>query len=342
MVNQLLTEMDGFRKEELVFVVGTTNFSDSLDPALLRPGRFELLIEIPYPDRDDRRRIFEIYRDKFGLPLEEEHITKLVDKTGGYVDEMRGVRFSGDHLYAICRALKREQLRTRGPLEITDDVLNKAISSRRKKKTTLSAQEERTIAIHEAGHAICAHKLAHVSAVEKITIATGDSDTLGYVMREVKENKYITTRNELLDDICMLLGGRVAEQMVIGDISVGAYDDLQKATTLARSMIEELGMGEVLGLRTIAGREGLGRQAMRENISDEMSAEVDREISRMLDEQRQRCQDLLTEHKELMTRLIDTLLEQKTIEKEEIIELLGPPTRPAGAQDDKAQPKEQA
>jgi ATP-dependent Zn protease len=336
MVNQLLTEMDGFRKEELVFVVGTTNFSDSLDPALLRPGRFELLIEIPYPDRDDRRSVLEIYRRKFGLPLTDEQITALVDKTGGYVDEMRGVRFSGDHLYAICRALKREQLRAGKDFSITEDTLNKAISSRRKKKTTLSAAEERTIAIHEAGHAICAHMLPHVSAVEKITIATGDSDTLGYVMREVKENKYITTRNELFDDICMLLGGRVAEQMIIGDISVGAYDDLQKATALARSMVEELGMGKVIGLRTIAGREGLGRQATRENVSDAVAAEVDREITDILEEQRERCHHLLKTHFDLMETLIAILLDRKTIEKDEINQILGPPVRAHRAADDPA------
>lgn len=326
MVNQLLTEMDGFRKDELVFVVGTTNFSESLDPALLRPGRFELLIEIPYPDRDDRRAIIRIYNDKFSLAMSDEIIDYIVDKTGGYVDEMRGVRFSGDHLYAVCRALKREQMRAGGTLDVDEDAVHKAINTRRKAKVTFSEVEERTIAIHEAGHALCAHKLPHASAIEKITIATGDTDTLGFVMRSVKENKYVTTKAELVDDICVLLGGRVAEQLVLGDISVGAYDDLQKATMIARSMCEELGMGTTLGLRTIAGREGVGRSAMRENVADQTQAAVDGEIAAMLERERGRAEALLTEHRDLLDTLVTKLLEDKTIDKDGVVELLGPPT----------------
>lgn len=326
MVNQLLTEMDGFRKDELVFVVGTTNFSESLDPALLRPGRFELLIEIPYPDRDDRKAIVQIYDTKFSLGMSPQMIDYIVDKTGGYVDEMRGVRFSGDHLYAVCRALKREQMRRGGELVVDQDAIHKAINTRRKTKVNFSAQEERTIAIHEAGHALCAHKLPHASAIEKITIATGDTDTLGFVMRSVKDNKYVTTRSELVDDICVLVGGRVAEQLVLGEISVGAYDDLQKATMLARSMVEELGMGTTLGLRTIAGREGVGRSAMRENVAEETQAAVDREIAQMLETQRERAHELLVAHRELLDRLVDKLLADKTIDKEGVVALLGPPT----------------
>ncbi len=326
MVNQLLTEMDGFRKDELVFVVGTTNFSESLDPALLRPGRFELLIEIPYPDREDRRAIIGIYNAKFSLEMSAEMIDYLVEKTGGYVDDARGIRFSGDHLYAVCRALKREQMRRQGELVVDQEAIHKAIYTRRKTKVTFSPQEERTIAVHEAGHALCAHKLANASAIEKITIATGETDTLGFVMRAVKENKYVTTQAELIDDICVLVGGRVAEQMVLGDVSVGASDDLQKATMIARAMVEELGMGSTLGLRTISGREGLGRSATRENVAEETQAAVDREIAQMLESERDRATALLTEHRGLLDTLVERLLELKTIDKEGVVEILGPPT----------------
>jgi cell division protease FtsH len=326
MVNQLLTEMDGFRKDELVFVVGTTNFSESLDPALLRPGRFELLIEIPYPDRDDRRAIIRIYNEKFSLAMSDAMVDYVVDKTGGYVDDARNIRFSGDHLYAVCRALKREQMRRSGELVVDEEAIHKAINTRRKTKVTFSAIEERTIAVHESGHALCAHKLPHASAIEKITIATGETDTLGFVMRAVKENKYVTTQAELIDDICVLVGGRVAERLVLGDVSVGAYDDLQKATMIARSMVEELGMGSTLGLRTIAGREGVGRSATRENVAQETQAAVDREISEMLEAQRERATALLTEHRALLDKLVDKLLETKTIDKDGVVELLGPPT----------------
>ncbi len=330
MVNQMLTEMDGFRKEELVFVIGTTNFAESLDPALLRPGRFELLIDIPYPERDDRRAIVNIYRAKFKLDMSDEMVDYIVDKTGGFVDEMRGVRFSGDHLYAVCRALKREELRKKS-LTVTQDDIHKAINSRRKAPVKFSEAEERTIAIHEAGHAMCAHMLPYASQVEKITIATGDEDTLGYVMRAVKENKYITTRNELLDDICVLLGGRVAESLIIGDISVGAYDDLQKATLLARAMLEELGMGRTLGMRTIAGRQGIGRTTVRENVADATAACVDQEIVELLEGQRQRAEQLLIDKRELFDTLVETLMIKKTLEKDEIVELLGKPNKLRGS-----------
>ena len=137
MVNQLLTEMDGFRSEELVFVVGTTNFSESLDPALLRPGRFELSIEVPYPGKKDRREIIEIYAEKFGLELSEEIRDHLVSRTQGFVDASKGIRYSGDHLYAIMRGLKREQLR-RGDLEmvVTREDINKVLSKKQRRASS--------------------------------------------------------------------------------------------------------------------------------------------------------------------------------------------------------------
>jgi cell division protease FtsH len=337
MVNQMLTEMDGFRKDELVFVVGTTNFAESIDPALLRPGRFELLIDIPYPTREDRRAIIEIYGKKFNLDLSQEMVDYIVDKTGGFVDEQRGVRFSGDHLYAICRALKREEIR-KGSLTVDTEDVEKAINSRSKSPVKFSPEEERTIAIHEAGHAMLAHFLPYPSAVEKITISTGDEDTLGYVMRSVKQNKYITTRKELLDDICVLLGGRVAEDMVIGDISVGAYNDLQKATTLARAMLEELGMGKTLGLRTIAGRQGIGRTTVRENVAEATAARVDDEIVALLEAQRARAEQLLIDRRQTFDLLVDELLEKKTLESAAIVELLGEPAKVHRTQE-KEEPK---
>jgi len=323
MVNQLLTEMDGFRKEELVFIVGTTNFAESLDPALLRPGRFELQIDIPYPDTADRKAICEIYRRKFNLEIGEEVMDFIVEKTGGFVDAHNGVRYSGDHIYAVFRGLLREQLRD-GRTAVTREAVVRALQKKQKEKVEFTKAEERTIAIHEAGHAVCAHYLPYAAAVEKITIASEHEDALGYVIRAVKENKYITTKSELLDDICMLLGGRVAESLLIGEVSVGAWDDLQKATLLSRSMIEELGMGDTLGLRTISGREGLGRTAFRENVSDAVSAEVDAELRALLEAQRVRAETILTVHRERFDQLVEALLTEKTLNGPRVVELLGP------------------
>lgn len=321
MVNQMLTEMDGFRKEELVFIVGTTNFMSSLDPALLRPGRFELSIHIPYPNADDREAIIKIYKDKFKLDVSEEMIDYMVQKTGGYVDRSQNTRFSGDHINAIARALKREELR-RGTdvMTVTEEDINKAISVRKKDPVKLKDKEERTIAIHEAGHAICAYTLPHCPTIEKITIATGQEDVLGYVMQSVRDNKYVTTRMELLDDICVLMGGRLAEKMLIGDISIGSFDDLQRASEIARMMVEELGMGDNLGLRTYGNtqRDIVELGVPRRPISEQMAARIDGAIATLLEEQYTRTQETLELHTKELQKLVDHLLEHKTCNLEEL------------------------
>lgn len=327
MVNQMLTELDGFRKEELVFVVGTTNFLSSLDPALMRPGRFELSINIPYPNAEDRKEIIEIYRDKFKLNLSEDIVDYIVQKTGGFVDRSQNTRFSGDHLYAVARALKREELRRGGDeaMEVTEEDVNKAISVRKKSPVKLKDKEERTIAIHEAGHAICAYALPNCPTIEKITIATGQEDVLGYVMQSVRENKYVTTRLELLDDICVLMGGRVAEQMLIGDISIGSFDDLQRASEIARMMIEELGMGDELGLRTYGNtqRDVVELGTPRRPISEGMASRIDSAIAGMMEEQHKRTQETLTKYKKELQALVDHLLEHKTCGVDEMKEIFG-------------------
>ncbi|MDH5523098.1 MAG: AAA family ATPase [Desulfobulbaceae bacterium] len=320
MVNQLLTEMDGFRKDELVFVVGTTNFSESLDPALLRPGRFELLIEIPYPNKEDREEICEIYQKKFKLDIPEEVMEFIVEKTGAFVDQSKGTRFSGDHIYAIFRGLLREQLRE-GRKAVSKDAVMRTLKTKQKGKIVLSKEEERRVAIHESGHAMCAYFLPNISRIEKITIASDHEDALGYVLREAEENKYITTKEELEENICMLLAGRVAEQMILGSISVGAHDDLQKASKIARAMLEELGMGMTLGLRSLGNREGFGHTSIRENISPGMEEALDTEIRRLLQKQEAKATELLTDNREKFELLIQTLLEKKTLVKGELEEL---------------------
>ena len=337
MVNQLLTEMDGFRKEELVFVVGTTNFPESLDPALLRPGRFELQIEIPYPSEDDRKIILEIYRKKFRLNLSDEMIKFLVQKTGGFVDESAGTRFSGDHLYAIARSLKREEIRRvekarrageaipEGGFVLNEEDCLAALSKKSKKPVTFQKKEERTIAIHEAGHAILAHFCPSASPIERITIATGDEDTLGYVLRGVRENKYVTTRAELLDDICVLLGGRTAEELWLGDISIGCYNDLQKATEIARVMVEELGMGAETGVRVYTLPPGTTQaRGQRRAVSDAVADRLDEAIQGLLAAQLERAEAMIGEHRGMLELLVDHLLEHKTLYRKDVEELLGP------------------
>jgi len=326
MVNQMLTEMDGFRKEEMVFVIGTTNFVESLDSALLRPGRFELCIEIPAPKDQDRRAILEVYQAKFGIELKEDVLDYAVQKTGAFVDERTGMRYTGDHLYALMRALKREELRRNdGPLEATIEDINEALSRSDSEKRTLQEKEEETIAVHEAGHAILAYVLPHCPTIEKITIATGDEETLGYVMQAVRKNKYVTTEEELRDDVCVLLGGRAAERLLLGKVSVGAYSDLQRANEIVRMMVEELGMSGdgQLGVRTFnAGSDARGGSTgdggSRRDISEATAREIDQSIQAILNDEEKRADALLAERKGELESLREQLLENKTLGLDEL------------------------
>ncbi len=322
MVNQMLTEMDGFRKEEMVFVIGTTNFVESLDTALLRPGRFELCIEIPAPREEDRKAIIQVYEEKFAIELAEEVRDYAVQKTGGFADERTRMRFSGDHLYAMMRALKREELRgNEGPLVATIADIDTALNRTGETKKKLQEKEEDTIAVHEAGHAILAYVLPNCPTIEKITIATGEEETLGYVMQAVRKNKYVTTEEELRDDICVLLGGREAERQLLGKISVGAYSDLQRANELARLMIEELGMSTKLGARTFneaADARTGATGSSRRNISEDTAREVDLEIQAILDHEAHRARTMLIERKAELNELRTQLIAEKTLGLKEL------------------------
>lgn len=326
MVNQLLTEMDGFRKEELVFVIGTTNFPQSLDPALLRPGRFEMQITIPYPNDKDRKAILEIYRKKFSLDLSDELLKFIVQKTSGFVDRFTGTRFSGDHLYAICRSLKRIVIRRswkgNGGTTITEADCVKAIRGKGKSKINLEEKEERTVAIHEAGHAICGHYCVECDPIERISIS-GEDDILGAVMHEVKENQYIMTEAKLLDTLCSFLGGRAAEQHFLGNPCTGSSNDLQNATEIVRRMVEDWGMSKA-GLRVYSGRTGtIIRSGSRDGVGNELSSRLDEEIEEILSIQYKRSLALLKEHENEHRALVAALLDRKVLYAKDVIEILG-------------------
>jgi cell division protease FtsH len=308
MVNQLLTEMDGFRKNEMIFVVGTTNYLESLDGALMRPGRFEFLIEIPAPTAEDRKAILDIYNKKMSLGLTEPLVQHLVRRTEGYADRDKGIPFSGDHLYAVCRALKRQQLRAPGK-EFTQDDVDKALQRKTRRNIVLSAAEERVIAVHEAGHAILAMVLPKARPPEKITIASDIEGALGYVLRAARQRPYAVTADELRAEICVGLGGMEAERAVFGDVSIGAYGDLQNCTQIARAMVVGHGMAPNLPPRVI-----LDDERARDALSQERWGEVDKAIDEILKAERERAQQLLTEHKALHSTLVEMLLEKKVLD----------------------------
>jgi len=312
MVNQLLTEMDGFRKNEMIFVIGTTNYLESLDGALLRPGRFEFLIEIPAPSADDRAAIVRIYDKKFGLGLDEPLVQHLVRRTEGYADREKAIPFSGDHLQSVCRALRRQQLRE-GVRPFTTDDIDKALQRKTRRPVVLSAEEERVIAIHEAGHALVAMLIPKARPPEKICIAQDQEGALGYVMRAARTRPYTTTDEEMRADICVGLGGQVAERLVLGEVSVGAYSDLQQANTIARAMVEQYGMSERLGPRVVLDDE-IGPGGGGRGIAEARRTLLDAEVERILREEQTRCERVLMDNLALHDALARLLLEKKVLD----------------------------
>lgn len=328
LVNQLLTEMDGFRKEELVFVVGTTNLIESVDPALLRPGRFEYHLHIPYPDRQARREIIEVYLRRFRLSLEPDTLEYWVERTGGYVDATRGVRYSGDHLYGIARQLKRLQARRRdlqSPFPVTqaelDEVMGPAVFSHAERK----ARSRRKTAYHEAGHTLAAVYILEPQAVQKASIATENPDVEGVV----SIHSYVSegaTQATLLHLIQVALAGRAAEQIVFQEIDMGAKNDLDFATEMARMMVEDLGMSAQFGPRVY--RLGNGREVAVGSLTRER---MDQEINQILFEQYKTVETLLMEKREQLEQLTQALLQQGELENSQIMSILGLPGSETGS-----------
>lgn len=317
MVNQLLTEMDGFRKDELVFVVGTTNFVEVLDPALLRPGRFEFQLEIPYPNADDRRTIFNIYNKKLGLELSERAFDYAVRRTGDPV-EGTGTRYTGDHIQALCRATARLRLR-RGMTGPTDVADIEAVLTQYLDRPELTSAEELVVATHEAGHAVCALHCEHAPAIDRISIRGDIGGTLGFVQYEDPAHRYVVTQAQLLDSICVLFGGREAESLLLDDLSIGSADDLHRATGIARALVEQYGMGDDdVGVYRYRG----DHEHDRVSLSQATREAIERNVRHILESQRQRARVLLSEHRDVVVSLRDLLLERKALDREALSHLL--------------------
>jgi cell division protease FtsH len=318
MVNQLLTEMDGFRKEELVFVVGTTNYVESLDRALLRPGRFEFHLHIPFPNADDRRAILAIYDQKLALQLSPRALAYAVKRTGDLV-EGQETRYTGDHLQALCRQLARRRLRDdeHGPTEIAD--IERALGEYLE-RPELTAHEERVVATHEAGHAVCALHCTHAPPIERISIRGDLAGALGFVQYADNAHKYVVTRQQLLDMICVLFGGREAELLLCDDLSIGSSSDLARATAIARSLVEEFGMGpDETGVRVF---ERAHPAAPEPAISDGTRGAIERAVREVLERERTRARELVTGKRALVTALRDLLVDKKVLDRESFAHLL--------------------
>ena len=313
MVNQLLTEMDGFHREEMVFIVGTTNFVESLDPALLRPGRFEFHLHIPYPDADARREIVKIYDQKMNLQMNDEGIDYAVKRSGEGYQTPQGTPFSGDHINAMCRAVARRRMRQSLTGETTPHDIEQAMTEY-EERLNLTPKEEMLLSTHEAGHFVVALNCPHHPAPERITIQSEMSWAPAYVRFKQDESRRIgMTRNQMLDDLCVLFGGIEAERLLLDDISTGAGgSDLHRATLVAHMLIEIYGMGtDDIGLRQYRSpRDG----ERYKGLSEEHTLRIDRDVSRLIQEQQARAAKILAENKDILIVLRDEVIAKKTIE----------------------------
>jgi cell division protease FtsH len=325
MVNQLLTEMDGFHKEELVFIVGTTNFVEILDPALLRPGRFEFHLYIPYPEAEDRREILKIYDKKMRLQMNEAALDYAVKRTEDSVEgAAEGTRYSGDHLNALCRSVARIRMREGRRDETTADDIEQALTQYNE-KLNLTPKEEILLSTHEAGHFVTALYCPLHPPPERITIQSERSWAPAYVRFQQDESRRLgMTRKQMLDDLCVLLGGIEAERLLLDDISTGAGgSDLARATMLSHMIVEVYGMGsEATGLRQFRSP----RDGKRiDGISPVQEEEIDRQITVLIRDAQERAAKILKENREQLLALREMLIEKKTLDAKSIGEMLNKP-----------------
>jgi cell division protease FtsH len=317
-LNQLLVEMDGFEMKDNIIMIAATNRPDILDPALLRPGRFDRQVTVDRPDRKGRAKILEVHTR--GKPLGKEiDLDALAGQTPG---------FTGADLANLVNEAALLAART-GKREITQVELEEGIMrvvAGPEKKTRVMGEKERLItAYHEMGHAIVGHFLEHADPVHKISIV-GRGQALGYTISMPQEDKFLTTRAELQDTMAMTLGGRAAEEIIFGEITTGASNDIEKITATAKQMVMRFGMSEKLGPRVFGhdhGQPFLGREFSSEpDYSDELAREIDDEIRRIVESAHQRAKDILTEHRQSLETISEVLVKRETIEKDEFEALL--------------------
>ena len=320
MVNQLLTEMDGFHSEELVFVVGTTNFVEILDPALLRPGRFEFHLQIPHPEADDRRAILEIYDRKMKLNLSDAALEYAIRRTGEFVEgAAAGTRYTGDHINALCRAIARIRLRANRTDSTEQKDVDQALSEW-VERPKMTKSEQKVVATHEAGHAVCSLFCENASPIERISIQGDAAGALGFVMHQDPAHRYVITQGKLLDDLCILMGGREAELLMLDDLSIGSSGDLQRATEIARALVEEFGMGgDEVGL---AHSPTYQRQGSRQVLSPQHLGAIDLQVRTILQQAQERARQILSEQQAMVETLRDMLLEHQVIDAKTLKEMV--------------------
>jgi cell division protease FtsH len=338
-LNQLLVEMDGFEMKDNIILIAATNRPDVLDPALLRPGRFDRQVVVDRPDRKGRKQILEVHTR--GKPLGRQiELDTLAGQTPG---------FTGADLANLINEAALLTART-GAREISmkelEEGIMRVIAGPEKKTRVMSEKERLITAYHEVGHAIVGQLLEHTDPVHKISIISR-GQALGYTISLPTEDKFLTTRSELTDTMAMTLGGRAAEEIVFGEITTGASNDLEKVTASAKQMVMRFGMSERLGPRVFGhdrGQPFLGREFSSEpDYSDEIAREIDDEIRRIVESAHQSAKSLLNEKSDQLERISKLLLERETIEADEFAALLeGKPDHEVFKDDEEPTPPAEA
>lgn len=317
-LNQLLVEMDGFGANEGIIMIAATNRPDILDPALLRPGRFDRQIVVDRPDIKGRQEILKVHVK--GKPISPEvELGVIARRTPGFT----GADLSNLVNEAALMAARKNKNKIDMPE--MEEAAERVIMGPERRSRVISDKEKRLTAYHEGGHTLVGMLLDNTDPVHKVTIIPRGRAG-GYTLSLPKEDRYYATRSEMLDELKVLLGGRVAEALVLKEISSGASNDLQRATSLARQMICEYGMSPELGPMTFGHRQDqvfLGRDIGRDkDYSEEVAAKIDKEICKFIDEAYQKTESLLNENMDKLHLIADALIERETLEGEEIDQLM--------------------
>jgi len=318
-LNQLLVEMDGFETNKGVIIMAATNRPEILDPALLRPGRFDRQVLVDRPDINGREAILKIHSRSVLLGPDVD-LRKIAGRTPGFV----GADLANIINEAALLAARKDK-ETVGLADL-DEAIDRVIGGLQKKSRVMNPQEKEIVAFHECGHAIVAESVPHADPVHKISIIPRGIAALGYTQQQPTEDRYLLTRPELLDRLAVLLGGRVAEELIFKEISTGAQNDLQRATDIARSMVAEYGMSDRLGLVAFERP----RQPMflpqgfapSKTYSEEKAGQIDEEVARVVEEAHQRVRKILSERLKILNDLAHLLFKEEIIQGDELRKLL--------------------
>src|ERR1700733_10988021 len=319
-LNQMLVELDGFDTKGGVIVIAATNRPDILDPALLRPGRFDRQIVVAQPDLNGRKGILKVHAR--GKPIAPDADLDIIAR--------RTPGFTGADLANVINEAALLTARTGGKqihMAALEEAIDRVMSGPQRKSVLLSAAERQLDTYHEGGHALVGHAMPHADPVHKVTIIPRGR-ALGYTMALPTEDKFLTTRAEMQDQLAMLLGGRTAEEIIFHEPTSGAANDIEKATSIARAMVTEYGMSERLGARKFGSGDaepflGMDRSHSRD-YSEEIASAIDEEIKRMIEAAHDEAWEVLVEYRDVLDNLVLQLLEHETLSRKQVLEVFAP------------------